>query len=70
MPSDVTQTEVVWEAIGAKGRLDDGRVRHGYGEICYESGSVFMGQWEHNKRTGKGKFASQGLTHWRLYWVY
>eukprot|EP00325_Prymnesiales_sp_UTEX-LB-985_P010600 CAMPEP_0174758588 /NCGR_PEP_ID=MMETSP1094-20130205/107838_1 /TAXON_ID=156173 /ORGANISM="Chrysochromulina brevifilum, Strain UTEX LB 985" /LENGTH=657 /DNA_ID=CAMNT_0015964515 /DNA_START=16 /DNA_END=1990 /DNA_ORIENTATION=- len=56
VPSDVTQTEEVVEEPGVKGRLSSGLVRHGYGEIKYTSGSVFKGQWEHNKRSGKGTF--------------
>jgi len=56
LPSDVTQTEEVAEAAGVRGRLESGRVRHGYGEIKYESGSRYLGHWAFNKREGKGKF--------------
>jgi len=33
-----------------------GKMRHGEGEIRYESGSMYAGQWEEDKRSGKGKF--------------
>jgi len=33
-----------------------GKARHGEGEIRYESGSVYAGQWEHDKRSGTGSF--------------
>ena len=56
LPSDVTQTEEVTQAPGVRGRLETGRLRHGYGEIEYESGSVFRGQWAFGKREGLGKF--------------
>jgi len=56
MPSDVTATEEVVDDPGEKSRLASGRVRHGYGEIKYQSGSIFKGQWAFNKREGKGTF--------------
>jgi len=33
-----------------------GRVRHGYGKIRYECGNVYIGQWEHDKRSGVGTY--------------
>lgn len=33
-----------------------GHARHGAGEIRYQSGSEYTGQWENDKRSGAGKF--------------
>ena len=33
-----------------------GQLRHGEGEIRYESGSEYTGHWEDDKRNGPGKF--------------
>ena len=30
--------------------------RHGYGEIKYDSGSSYKGQWQNDRRWGVGKF--------------
>lgn len=51
-----TATETVKEAEGIGGHLASGRSRHGHGEIYYDSGSYYAGQWCRGKRQGKGKF--------------
>ena len=40
----------------SRGRLASGRVRHGYGEIKYDSGSAYVGEWENDTRVGTGKY--------------
>ena len=40
----------------SRGRLASGRVRHGYGEIKYDSGSAYVGEWEYDKRVGTGTY--------------
>ena len=30
--------------------------RHGHGECLYDSGSSYVGQWQHDRRWGRGKF--------------
>lgn len=49
------QAEHVNAALGEGGSLTSGRMRHGYGEITYDSGSTYMGHWELDKRVGTGK---------------
>jgi len=40
----------------SRGRMTSGRMRHGYGEIKYDSGAIYIGQWEHDRRVGSGKY--------------
>lgn len=49
-------TEKVADAPGVDGHLANGRSRHGEGQIEYESGSFYSGQWVRGKREGHGKF--------------
>jgi len=53
--TDLT-TETVTDALGVDSHLANGRSRHGKGQIEYESGSFYTGQWVRGKREGYGKF--------------
>ena len=54
--SDDVKTEEVFQVRGEKSRLSNGRVRHGHGDITYDSGSQYVGQWRRDKRDGTGKY--------------
>jgi len=41
---------------GMEGLRLEGRMRHGHGEIRYESGTMYTGQWVNDRRTGTGTF--------------
>ena len=42
--------------LTSQGALSSGRVRHGFGEIVYDSGSRYVGEWKRDKREGTGKY--------------
>jgi len=50
------KTQKVFQSPGERSRLSSGRVRHGHGEITYDSGSYYVGQWQLDTREGTGKF--------------
>ena len=41
----------------SRGRLTSGHMRHGHGEIAYDCGASYAGQWEHDRRVGQGTYA-------------
>lgn len=57
---EIGKDKFIYEGDTVESDLEDirmeGKMRHGEGEIRYESGSTYTGQWENDKRAGKGKF--------------
>lgn len=43
-------------SLTSMGQLASGRSRHGFGEIKYDSGSYYIGQWNRDRREGEGKY--------------
>jgi len=54
--ADDATPQQVFQILGEKSHLSNGRIRHGHGDITYDSGSHYVGQWKRDKREGTGKF--------------
>jgi hypothetical protein len=51
-----TMSKVAQDFPGYQGEVNSQGTPHGFGEICFNNGNRYRGQWQSGKRTGHGKY--------------